>query len=402
MFWARKIYRMSPVVPDLLKSRFLAGSLKNLVIAILSIVVLITLLAIGICIVEDKNTRIALISCIPFLCGAMFWTMGKAYKTLNQKYAQLKEFILSFNTPEATIITTENGKIEWKSPSFLKSFADFENIKTIEELFIQISTVEERAHLLGACKNLNAQNPDFDKTVWLQEEPLTQRILVKARYLAHNKTTVWTWIKLDSIQKILLEDFLISDSSEDFLRSVQFKDLYDAAPAGDVLLDSEGSIIHYNHSFEQKFLQKELTINATANFKMLQVLFPLLKHSEAARVVFAVDGSQINSQPYWGSYAISQQILASLVQLYHQENPESSVKVNLFDTGPFASGLRSKAFPGEDSTRHAKPMEIAQELVQLLHKDFCGSGNIVRFKNSHQHKDFSLSAKSDGLVHQKD
>jgi two-component system cell cycle sensor histidine kinase/response regulator CckA len=44
---------------------------------------------------------------------------------------------------------------------------------------------------------------------------------------------------------------------EDFLKNIQFNELFNAAPAGDILLDANYKILHYNTSFAEKFLQGE-------------------------------------------------------------------------------------------------------------------------------------------------
>lgn len=127
--------------------------------------------------------------------------------------------------------------------------------------------------------------------------------------------------------------------------------------------------------------QKEITVNATANLKLLQGLMPLLQHTSHGRVVFTVDTSINEPRAYWGSYAISQQILISMVSLYQEENPNSPVKVNLFDPGPFASSTRSKAFPGESPESYPEVSDIAEQLIKLLRPECQISGEVHQFEN---------------------
>jgi short-subunit dehydrogenase len=131
--------------------------------------------------------------------------------------------------------------------------------------------------------------------------------------------------------------------------------------------------------------QKEITVNVTANLKLLQVLTPLLQHAAHGRVVFTVDTSINEPQAYWGSYAISQQMLSSIVRLYREENPSSSVQVNLFDPGPFASSIRSKAFPGENPNVYPDVNHIAEELIGLLRAECQISGEMRKFENIRNH-----------------
>lgn len=126
--------------------------------------------------------------------------------------------------------------------------------------------------------------------------------------------------------------------------------------------------------------QKEFAVNVTAHLKLLQVLMPLLVRSSAGRVVWPVDTSQLVPQAYWGGFALSQHVIMHMVQLYVEENPLTSVYINLFDPGPFASPLQAKAFPGKHPALYPAVADIANALITLLEEDCQTNGKVYKFR----------------------
>jgi NAD(P)-dependent dehydrogenase (short-subunit alcohol dehydrogenase family) len=114
-----------------------------------------------------------------------------------------------------------------------------------------------------------------------------------------------------------------------------------------------------------------LAVNLTANFQLLRAFDPLLRASEAGRVIGLTSSVARQPRAYWGAYAASKAALENLLLTYGDEVAAiSAVKVALYNPGRTATQMRTQAFPGEDSTTLPKAQGKAAEIVSLLINDF--------------------------------
>ena len=102
------------------------------------------------------------------------------------------------------------------------------------------------------------------------------------------------------------------------------------------------------HHVTEDAWNQVIDINLTANWRLIRTLDPLLKRSEAGRAMFVTSGAASGKYAYWGPYAVSKAGLEALVKTYAHELEDTSVRVNLVNPGPVRTGMRAKAFPGED------------------------------------------------------
>ena len=91
-----------------------------------------------------------------------------------------------------------------------------------------------------------------------------------------------------------------------------------------------------------------LAVNLTANWRMLRTLDPLLRRSDAGRVLIVSCAIAGGTDAYWAGYAASKGGLETLANLYAAETVNTPVRVNIVDPGAIRTGLRAAAFPGED------------------------------------------------------
>jgi NAD(P)-dependent dehydrogenase (short-subunit alcohol dehydrogenase family) len=122
-----------------------------------------------------------------------------------------------------------------------------------------------------------------------------------------------------------------------------------------------------------------LEINLTANWRLIRTLDPLLQASPAGRAVFVSSGAARARNAYWGPYSVSKAGLEALVKTYALETASTGVKANLVNPGPIRTGMRAKAFPGEDPLSLKTPEEIAPLFVRLTHPDTLESGKLFDF-----------------------
>jgi NAD(P)-dependent dehydrogenase (short-subunit alcohol dehydrogenase family) len=127
---------------------------------------------------------------------------------------------------------------------------------------------------------------------------------------------------------------------------------------------------------EPKEWDEALTVNVTANFRLLRALDPLLRASDAGRVVFITSGVAATPRAYWGPYSITKAALDALARTYAAETAATNVRVNLFSPGPIRTRMRASAMPGEDPMTLKTPEEVADSIVALCLPSITDSGRL--------------------------
>lgn len=124
--------------------------------------------------------------------------------------------------------------------------------------------------------------------------------------------------------------------------------------------------------------EKVLAVNLTANWRLIRTLDPLLRLSDAGRVVF-VTSSRVAAQgrAYWAPYSVSKAGLETLAKTYANETADSAIKVNLVDPRATATAMRSEAYPGEDPATIKTPEQVAATIVTLCLPSLTETGRIV-------------------------
>ena len=120
-----------------------------------------------------------------------------------------------------------------------------------------------------------------------------------------------------------------------------------------------------------KEMSKVLTLNVLAQQALIAGFDPLLRKSDAGRLIAVT--SSVGQQPraYWGVYGASKAALENLVLTYADEVRNlSPVKAAILDPGATATQMRAKAFPGEDPATIKQPAAVAEAIVNLLQTDF--------------------------------
>lgn len=122
---------------------------------------------------------------------------------------------------------------------------------------------------------------------------------------------------------------------------------------------------------DAKEFSKVLTLNVLAQQAMIAAFDPMLRKSEAGRLLAVT--SSVGAQPraYWSAYGASKAALDNLALSYAEEVRNlSPVKVAIIDPGATATTMRARAFPGEDPATLKPPGAVAEAIVGLLRRDF--------------------------------
>ena len=132
---------------------------------------------------------------------------------------------------------------------------------------------------------------------------------------------------------------------------------------------------------DPKTFQEVLEVNVTANWRLIRSLDPLLRLSDAGRVLFVTSGAARKHTAYWGAYALSKAALESLALTYAAEcETTSAVKVNLINPGPMRTAMRKKAMPGEDPAKLPLPEDLAYRVVEMLAPTYDRNETIINFQ----------------------
>ena len=122
---------------------------------------------------------------------------------------------------------------------------------------------------------------------------------------------------------------------------------------------------------EPKGLSQAMTVNVLATQALIAAFDPLLRKSDAGRIIGLT--SSVGSKPraYWGAYAASKAAFETLLDCHAQETEKvSEVRVAIVDPGATRTQMRARAYPGEDPQTVKPPETVAQRIVALLNGDF--------------------------------
>jgi len=124
--------------------------------------------------------------------------------------------------------------------------------------------------------------------------------------------------------------------------------------------------------------ERVLAVNLTANWRLIRTLDPLLRRSDAGRVIFVTSSGVARSgRAYWAPYSVSKAALETLAKTYANETADSPIKVNLVDPGATATGMRAEAYPGEDQAALQTPEKVAEIILRLALPSTTETGEIV-------------------------
>lgn len=155
--------------------------------------------------------------------------------------------------------------------------------------------------------------------------------------------------------------------------------LYERFGKLDVLVGNGGmlgKLTPLTHT-DPKIWDQVMAVNATANWRLLRSMDPLLRQSDAGRVIMLTSSVGAHGRAYWGVYAASKAALENLTQTYAAETEKTSIRVNLLNPGATRTRMREEAYPGEDPDT-LKPAEtVANSILELSVADCTRHGDRV-------------------------
>ncbi|MFK7792012.1 MAG: SDR family NAD(P)-dependent oxidoreductase [Devosiaceae bacterium] len=155
--------------------------------------------------------------------------------------------------------------------------------------------------------------------------------------------------------------------------------LYERFGRVDVLVGNAGvlgTITPLSH-IKPKDFDTLVSVNITANYRLIRSMDPLLRASPAGRAVFLTSGMAHQAKPFWSGYAMSKAALDAMVATYASEMENTSVRVNLLNPGPVRTALRAKAIPGEDPSTLPMPDSVVEHVMRLTDVSFSQTGMVL-------------------------
>lgn len=132
---------------------------------------------------------------------------------------------------------------------------------------------------------------------------------------------------------------------------------------------------------EPKVWDDVMSVNVTANWRLIRSLDPLLQRSDAGRAIFVTSGAAVSCRAFWGVYSVSKAALDALVKTYAAEVENGTVRANLFNPGPVRTAMRAQAVPGEDPQTLPDPAEVAEAFIPLSEPALKENGMVYDFPN---------------------
>jgi len=126
--------------------------------------------------------------------------------------------------------------------------------------------------------------------------------------------------------------------------------------------------------------EEVIVVNVTANWRLIRAMDPLLRRSDAGRVVFLTSGVAAQAVAYWGPYAVSKAALEVLARTYAAETATTPVRVNVFAPGPLRTRMRAQAMPGEDPMALETPDKAAEKIVELCLPSLQETGKLYDYR----------------------
>jgi short-subunit dehydrogenase len=126
-----------------------------------------------------------------------------------------------------------------------------------------------------------------------------------------------------------------------------------------------GTLAPVQHLDAKEFAQM-FTLNVSAQQAMIAAFDPLLRRSDAARVVGLTSSVGQTPRAYWGGYGASKAAFETMLAAYGDENANTGrIRVAIVDPGATRTAMRARAYPGEDPASVKDPAHVAARITAL-------------------------------------
>ncbi len=128
---------------------------------------------------------------------------------------------------------------------------------------------------------------------------------------------------------------------------------------------------------DAKDWQNVMDVNLNANFRLIRTCEPLLRASDAGRMIFTSSGLAQKPFAYWAAYCTSKAALEMMVKTYAAETETMNIRANLVDPGIVDTAMLAQAFPGGYQGHLRKPADVVPVYLELASPDCVKHGEVA-------------------------
>jgi len=133
-----------------------------------------------------------------------------------------------------------------------------------------------------------------------------------------------------------------------------------------------GSLTPIEH-YPVELWHRVLHVNLNVPFVLTQTLYPLLRQSSDASVLFTSSGVGRHGRAFWGAYSVSKFGVEALAQtLADETSTQQTMRVNCVNPGRTRTAMRRKAYPGEEAASLPAPEALMAPYLFLMGPDSRG------------------------------
>ncbi|MBB1300415.1 YciK family oxidoreductase [Pseudoalteromonas sp. SR44-8] len=131
------------------------------------------------------------------------------------------------------------------------------------------------------------------------------------------------------------------------------------------IIGSLGPLEHFCSSTFDNIMK----VNVTAQAMITKYMFPVLRKSPSASIIFTSSGVGRQGREFWGAYAISKFAVEGMMQTWACEVGKTNIRINCINPGATLTAMRASVYPGEDRDKLACPEDLMPTYLYLMSDD---------------------------------
>lgn len=124
-------------------------------------------------------------------------------------------------------------------------------------------------------------------------------------------------------------------------------------------------------AIDGKEFNRTLTLNLIAQQALIANFDPLLRRSDAGKLLALTSSVASEPRAYWGAYAASKAALETLIISYGAEMRNiSTLRTAILNPGATRTAMRARAYPGEDPASIKNPAAVGEYVAARMIEGF--------------------------------
>lgn len=124
-------------------------------------------------------------------------------------------------------------------------------------------------------------------------------------------------------------------------------------------------------AIDGKEFNRTLTLNLIAQQALIANFDPLLRRSDAGKLLALTSSVASEPRAYWGAYAASKAALETLIISYGAEMRNiSTLRTAILNPGATRTAMRARAYPGEDPASIKNPEAVGEYVAARMIEGF--------------------------------